>query len=74
MFMRREHLFFSNRSNEIIEDDFFACLKTFLNVLITAYQGFFTREALTKIADTTKKNIFEFTHSLNLTNEISIGY
>lgn len=50
-------LFFEDRSDEIIDDDVFARLLTFPNVLITAHQAFLTREALTAIAETTINNV-----------------
>jgi D-lactate dehydrogenase len=50
-------LFFEDRSDEIIDDDVFARLLTFPNVLITAHQGFLTREALSAIAETTLANV-----------------
>lgn len=50
-------LFFEDRSDEIIDDDVFARLLTFPNVLITAHQAFLTREALTAIAETTLHNV-----------------
>ncbi len=50
-------LFFEDRSDEIIDDDVFARLLTFPNVLITAHQAFLTREALSAIAETTLLNI-----------------
>jgi len=50
-------LFFEDLSNEVIQDDTFARLLTFPNVLITGHQGFFTHEALEAIADTTLSNI-----------------
>lgn len=50
-------LFFEDRSGEIIDDDVFARLLTFPNVLITAHQGFLTREALAAIAETTLGNV-----------------
>ncbi len=50
-------LFFEDRSDEIIDDDVFARLLTFPNVLITAHQGFLTREALAAIAETTLDNV-----------------
>ena len=49
-------LFFEDRSDEIIDDDVFARLLTFPNVLITAHQAFLTNEALTAIAETTVDN------------------
>jgi len=42
---------------ETISDDTYQRLATFPNVLITAHQGFFTRESLQQIADTTLKNL-----------------
>jgi D-lactate dehydrogenase len=50
-------LFFEDRSDEIIDDDVFARLLTFPNVLITAHQAFLTREALAAIAATTLDNV-----------------
>ncbi|MCY7296387.1 2-hydroxyacid dehydrogenase [Alteromonas sp. a30] len=50
-------LFFEDLSDEIILDDQFQRLLTFPNVLITGHQGFFTKEALTQIAQTTLSNI-----------------
>jgi D-lactate dehydrogenase len=38
----------------------FARLLTFPNVVVTAHQGFFTREALTAIATVTLDNITAF--------------
>lgn len=53
-------LFFADLSNEVIQDDVFMRLLTFPNVLITGHQGFFTREALASIAETTLGNISAF--------------
>lgn len=50
-------LFFEDRSQQIIDDDVFARLLTFPNVLITAHQAFLTREALDAIATTTLANV-----------------
>lgn len=50
-------LFFVDRSAEVLTDDTFARLLTFPNVLITGHQGFFTYEALQKIAETTIANL-----------------
>lgn len=54
------HLFFDDLSNRVIEDDVFARLLTFPNVLITGHQGFFTAEALAAIAATTLANLSAF--------------
>ena len=53
-------LFFRDLSATIIQDDVFMRLMTFPNVLITAHQGFFTREALQGIADVTAANLDAF--------------
>lgn len=53
-------LFFENLSSQIIQDDVFARLLTFPNVLITGHQAFLTQEALTAIAETTMENIAAF--------------
>ncbi len=50
-------LFFEDLSNRVIQDDVFARLLTFPNVLITGHQAFFTEEALGAIASTTIANI-----------------
>lgn len=53
-------LFFKDLSAEVIQDDVFVRLLTFPSVLITAHQGFFTREACTAIATTTIDNVTDF--------------
>jgi D-lactate dehydrogenase len=50
-------LFFEDNSNQLLQDDVFARLLTFPNVVITGHQAFFTREAVTAIAETTIANI-----------------
>ncbi|TQV64742.1 MAG: 2-hydroxyacid dehydrogenase [Halothiobacillaceae bacterium] len=57
VYEQEESLFFEDHSNEIIQDDQLERLLTFHNVLITSHQGFFTREALSAIADTTLANL-----------------
>jgi D-lactate dehydrogenase len=54
--------FFRYLSPAILQDDVIARLLTFPNVVITAHQGFFTREAVTGIAVTTIQNITDFAH------------
>lgn len=53
-------LFFENLSDHVIQDDVFARLLTFPNVLITGHQAFFTADALQAIADVTVANITAF--------------
>ena len=62
--------FFEDRSLNPITDDILARLLTFPNVLITSHQGFFTREALHNIAETTLQNIDDFFAGRPLTNQV----
>lgn len=68
-----ENLFFEDRSGESITDDRFLRLRAFPNVLITGHQGFFTTEALTKIAATTIENIDEFDRTGRAVHEVALG-
>lgn len=63
-------LFFEDLSDRVIQDDVFSRLLTFPNVLITGHQGFFTHEALTRIAETTLANIADFEAGRPLKNEV----
>jgi D-lactate dehydrogenase len=53
-------LFFEDRSDAIIRDDVFMRLLTFPNVVVTAHQAFFTRNALEAIAAQTVRNLVHF--------------
>lgn len=53
-------LFFEDNSNQLLQDDIFARLLTFPNVVVTGHQAFFTREALSAIARVTLDNIRYF--------------
>ncbi len=53
-------LFFEDLSASMIQDDVFARLLTFPNGLVTGHQGFFTREALEAVAETTLSNATAF--------------
>jgi D-lactate dehydrogenase len=57
VYEQESDLFFEDLSNEVVEDDVFQRLLTFPNVIVTGHQAFFTREALTAIAQTTLQNI-----------------
>ncbi|MCW3080780.1 2-hydroxyacid dehydrogenase [Segetibacter sp.] len=57
VYEQEEKLFFRDLSAGIILDDVISRLISFPNVLITSHQGFFTDEALTKIAVVTLSNI-----------------
>lgn len=60
VYEEESHLFFEDNSNQLLQDDIFARLLTFPNVVITGHQAFFTREAVTAIATTTIANITHF--------------
>jgi D-lactate dehydrogenase len=57
VYEQEEKLFFRDHSEDIIEDDIIQRLMGFPNVLVTAHQAFFTREAMDEIAETTLQNI-----------------
>ncbi|NTS77371.1 2-hydroxyacid dehydrogenase [Catenovulum sp. SM1970] len=52
-------LFFDDLSNQLLQDDVFARLLTFPNVVITGHQAFFTKEALINITDTVVQNLMD---------------
>lgn len=64
-------LFFEDLSNHVIQDDIFARLTTFPNVLITGHQAFFTDRALSNIAQTTLQNFSDFHQGKELVNQVS---
>jgi D-lactate dehydrogenase len=64
-------LFFEDRSALVLQDDVFARLLTFPNVLVTGHQGFFTKEALRAIAETTLQNVSDFAAGRPLANVVA---
>jgi len=70
VYEEEQHLFFRDLSDRVIKDDVFARLLTFPNVIITAHQAFFTRNALENIADTTLANVRSFELNEPLVNEV----
>jgi D-lactate dehydrogenase len=60
VYEEEDGIFFDDHSEQLIQDDVFARLLTFPNVLITGHQAFFTSDALTAIAETTIRNISAF--------------
>jgi len=50
-------IFFEDHSNLPLQDDVLARLLMFPNVIVTAHQAFFTREAMGEIAETTLGNV-----------------
>ena len=65
-------LFFEDLSGQVLQDDTFARLLTFPNVLVTAHQAFFTEEALMAIAETTLDNITTFATTGRPRHEVSV--
>ena len=66
-------LFFEDLSGQVIQDDVFARLLTFPNVIITGHQAFFTQNALRSIAETTLCNITDFEQSaVSAENEVTV--
>ena len=70
VYEEEEQLFFRDLSAQVIQDDVFARLLTFPNVLITAHQAFFTREALHAISGITLENVSAFEKGRRTGNEL----
>lgn len=73
VYEEEEDIFFQDLSSFILQDDVFARLLTFPNVLITGHQAFFTQEALDAIAETTVGNIIAFARGEELVNAVPLG-
>lgn len=61
---------FEDRSDEILEHSVTARLLSFPNVMITSHQGFFTKEALANIAQTTLGNVRTFEKGEESPNDV----
>jgi D-lactate dehydrogenase len=70
VYEEEEGIFFRDLSEQVLQDDVLARLLTFPNVLITAHQGFLTREALESIATTTLENVRVFESEGRAQNEV----
>jgi D-lactate dehydrogenase len=70
VYEQEDELFFEDLSDTIIQDDTFQLLQSFPNVVITAHQAFFTRNALENIATTTLANLTDFEQGQPLKNEV----
>jgi len=71
VYEQEDELFFEDRSDTIIQDETFQLLQSFHNVVITAHQAFFTRNALESIAATTLTSISDFEHGRPLAHAIA---
>ena len=61
---------FEDRSDEILEHSTTARLLSFPNVMITSHQGFFTKEALESIAQTTLQNAEDYLSGKSSPNDV----
>ena len=61
---------FEDRSDEILEHSTTARLLSFPNVMITSHQGFFTREALEAIAETSLQNAMDYQAGKESPNDV----
>lgn len=71
VYEEEEKLFFRDLSDYVIPDEQIAQLMIFPNVLITAHQGFFTRESMEEIARITLKNFDDFEDGEESDNEVN---
>ncbi|MDQ8201392.1 2-hydroxyacid dehydrogenase [Pelagicoccus sp. SDUM812003] len=65
-------LFFEDLSTQVMQDDIFARLTTFPNVIVTGHQAFLTSNALRNIAQTTLGNLKAFADGAECPNELSV--
>ena len=70
VYEEESELFFEDNSGHILEDDILARLISMPNVIVTSHQAFLTEEALENIAETTVRNIVDFTENGQSPNEI----
>jgi D-lactate dehydrogenase len=70
VYEQEEGVFFQNLQEQIIDDDTLGLLMSFPNVLVTAHQAFFTREALDEITRTTLQNIRDFAEGRSTGNRV----
>ena len=70
VYEQEENLFFQDLSESIIQDDYILRLNSFPNVLITAHQAYFTKEAMHEITTTTLDNIAAFAKGEELVHKV----
>ncbi len=69
VYENEQGMFSEDLSCQTIQDSVFNSLLSFSNVLITSHQGFFTKNALENIADTTLGNIKKFEMGVDLSDD-----
>lgn len=70
VYEEEDNLFFEDQSGQVMQDDVFARLLTFPNVMITGHQAFFTSNALIQIAKTTLQNLTDIENQGGCVNEV----
>ncbi|MBK1878705.1 2-hydroxyacid dehydrogenase [Pelagicoccus mobilis] len=70
VYEEEDSLFFEDQSAKVLQDDTFARLLTFPNVIVTGHQAFFTDTALTQIASVTLGNLSELEESDTCSREV----
>jgi D-lactate dehydrogenase len=73
VYEEEQKYFFDDWSIDVIKDDDLLRLMTFPNVIITSHQAFLTTNALKNIAETTLKNISDWSKNIFLRNEVKAG-
>jgi D-lactate dehydrogenase len=71
VYEKEKGLFFFDHTRDIPQDDIFARLLSFKNVLITGHQAFLTSNALKNIADTTIYNLDCWEKKKDTENELT---
>ena len=66
VYEQEEKIFFRDLSENIIADDTLQLLMSFPNVLVTAHQAFFTKEALDQITQVTLNNVHQLLNNRNI--------
>ena len=62
---------YEDRSDEIMQHSVTARLLSFPNVMITSHQGFYTKEALEAIAETTLQNMVDAAAGVKNGNDVA---
>jgi D-lactate dehydrogenase len=70
VYEEEDRLFFEDHSADILQDDTFARLLTFPNVIVTGHLAFFTETALRDIASVTIENLTLFERGAELPNRV----
>ncbi|WP_339920992.1 2-hydroxyacid dehydrogenase [uncultured Flavobacterium sp.] len=70
VYEKEKTIFFGNHINKKLEDHLYTILRSFPNVLITGHQGFLTKEALERIAQTTIVNFNAWAYNGLSKNEL----